>query len=464
MSLSVNNQREIFVYLAAICLPICACCFMFWGPDIGSELLLLVGIVGTVALLIIAVAAPEAFIVVMLATKPFIDLTWNHPFFSFGGFSASALHVVGFCVLVVAGYLYFIRNDGRTIFNERVIWLFLLINLSTGFVAVFFDGRPIFAFLEIIVKLFDSYLIYFIGHRFLQDDKAKLRIIGLIWISTLMVGVLSLIQYRTGTFEIDYSQGVQRFAGFYSDPGTPSYNAIISLVFGALYIEILRKRQQLIPSIVHAAFALTVLVSAYMLKITVTKSALLMLIVFLIMWYGSYKRMAYLVIPLIIIGGVYIYSTSEAIQSRLAPEVEFLAEGEHSMEQARSMGTGRVAYWEAVLVQYIEDYDLFQKLIGNSRTFGAHNQYLAYLMQVGLVGLAVFLIMLLRFYRQLILLFREFRQPEIYMALVLLTLFAVYGLTGHPFEYTTLLWYLMILLSFINVYAFGPTLETTSEF
>lgn len=61
---------------------------MFWGPDIGSELLLLVGVVGTVALLIIAVTAPETFIVVLLATKPFIDLTWNHPFFSFGGFSA----------------------------------------------------------------------------------------------------------------------------------------------------------------------------------------------------------------------------------------------------------------------------------------------------------------------------------------------------------------------------------------
>ncbi|HQO88236.1 MAG TPA: hypothetical protein PKX84_11330, partial [Bacteroidia bacterium] len=27
-----------------------------------------------------------------------------------------------------------------------------------------------------------------------------------------------------------------------------------------------------------------------------------------------------------------------------------------------------------------------------------------------------------------------------------------YAFTGHPFDYTTLLWYLMILLSMINVY------------
>lgn len=436
---------------------------MFWGPDISSELLLLVGIIGTVSLLIVAVLVPETFIVVLLAIKPFIDLTWNHPFFSFGGFSASALHVVGFCVLVVTGYLYFIRNDNRTIFNERVIWLFLLLNLAAGFVAVCFDGRPILDVLDIIVKLFDAYLIYFVGHHFLQDERDRLRIIGLIWISTLMVGILSLIQYKTGTFEIDFSQGVRRFAGFYNDPGTPSYNAIISVVFGALYIEILKKQERLIPSTVRIAFALTVLVTAFMLKITVTKSALLMLIVFIMMWYGSYRRMAYLVIPLLIIGGVFIYAKSEALQLRFAPEVDFIEKG-HSMEQARSLGTGRVAYWQTVLTKYFEDYSLFQKLIGTARTFGAHNQYIAYLMQIGLIGLTVFLIMLLRFYRRLILLYRGSGKPEIYMGMVLLTLFSVLGLTGQPFGYTTLLWYLMILLSLINVYPVVPTLEFSSGF
>lgn len=359
--------------------------------------------------------------------------------------------MVGFCVLLVAGYLYFFRNDKRTIFNERIIWLFLLLNLSTGFVATCFDGYPLIEVLDMIVKLFDAYFIYFIGHRFLQDERAKLRIIGLIWISTLLVNVLSLIQYSTGTFEIDISQGVECFAGLYNDPGVPSYNAIISMVFGALYIEILRRQQQLVPSMVRIAFVLTVLVAAFMLKITVTKNALLMLVVFVIMWYGSYRRKAYIVIPLLIIGGAYIYATSEAIQLRIAPELEFLAKGGRSMEQARHVGEGRIALWERLLIYYSEDYDLPEKLFGNMHSFGAHNQYIAYLMQLGLVGLTVFLIILVRFYRQLIHLYREFRQPDIYMALVLLTLFVLAGLTGHPFYYTTILWYLMILLSIVNV-------------
>ena len=31
-------------------------------------------------------------------------------------------------------------------------------------------------------------------------------------------------------------------------------------------------------------------------------------------------------------------------------------------------------------------------------------------------------------------------------------MYATYAFTGHPFDYTTLLWYLMILLSMVNVY------------
>ncbi|MEZ5067269.1 MAG: hypothetical protein R2847_01720, partial [Bacteroidia bacterium] len=40
----------------------------------------------------------------------------------------------------------------------------------------------------------------------------------------------------------------------------------------------------------------------------------------------------------------------------------------------------------------------------------------------------------------------------IFAALTLLLMYATYAFTGHPFDYTTLLWYLMILLSMVNVY------------
>lgn len=391
------------------------------------------------------------FFIVLLATKPFVDLTWNFRLFVVGGVAINFLVIVGLCVFIITGYLYFFQNDNKRIFNRRIIWLFLGLNLFTSCIAVFFYNRPITDVMDGLTKLFAAYFIYFIGHQFMENDKDRLRIIGTIWITTMLINVLSVMQYSTGTFDIDITQGVERFTGVYNDPGTPSYNAIISLVFGVLYIEILRKQKRAVPLIVHIAFALTVLVTAFTLKITVTKSALLMLIVFVAMWFGLYKRKTYIVIPLLFIGVFYIYTTSEAIQARIAPELEFLAEGGRSMEEARHIGEGRIAVWERLLIYYSQDCDPFQKLFGTSRSFGAHNQYVAYLMQVGLAGLTVFLIILFRFYRQLNYLYRKYKQPEIYMNMVLLTLFAVVGLAGHPFYYTTLLWYLMILLSLINV-------------
>jgi len=391
------------------------------------------------------------FFIVLLATKPFVDLTWNFRLFVVGGVAINFLVIVGLCVFIITGYFYFFQNDNKRIFNKRIIWLFLGLNLFASCIAILFYNRPITDIVDGLVKLFAAYFIYFIGHRFMGNDRDRLRIIGIIWITTMLISVLSVIQYSQGTYNIDISQGVERFSGFYNDPGTPSYNAIISLVFGTLYVEMLRKQKRMVTLIVRIALILTIFVAATTLKITVTKSALLMLIVFLAMWFGLYKRKVYIVFPLIILGSFYIYIKSETIQLRVAPELEFLTAEELSMDQARHIGEGRIAVWERLLIYYSQDYDLFQKLFGSKRSFGAHNQYIAYLMEVGLMGLTFFLIILLRFYRRLIFLFRKYGQPDTYMAIVLLTQFAIVGLAGHPFYYTTLLWYLMILLSVVNV-------------
>lgn len=82
----------------------------------------------------------------------------------------------------------------------------------------------------------------------------------------------------------------------------------------------------------------------------------------------------------------------------------------------------------------------------------AHNQYLAYLLQVGAIGLIVFLAIIIRFIVRLSTIYHRTGNPSIFAALTLLLMYATYAFTGHPFDYTTLLWYLMILLSMVNVY------------
>jgi len=234
------------------------------------------------------------FIAVLFAIKPFIDLTWNIRILPIGGYVLNPLYITGFCIFIIVAYLYFFRNDNRRIFNERVIWLFLVLHLFTTITAVFFYNQTIMYAMNRLLRPFDAYFMYFIGSRYIENDRDKLRIIGIIWITTFLVGILSTIQYYKGIYAVDINEGVERFAGFYNDPGIPSYNAVIALMFGTLYLELCKRQRQLYPELAKLAFILTLLVSALVLKITVTRSAYLMLMVFITMWFGIYKRKAFI--------------------------------------------------------------------------------------------------------------------------------------------------------------------------
>lgn len=445
MRLSVNRQEFPFQIIFVILLAACT----FYLIQIFN-LFQFFGLVGISTLLIISILKVRAFLFVLLAIKPFIDLTWNAYFFSMSGKAVNPLHIVGFYTFIIVGYLYFFEPDNKKIFNERIIWLFLGVNVFTSMVAFIFYELPVIRIMDTLLRIFDAYFIYFIFHRFIKDNISKLRIFGIIWISTLLVSILSIITYLTGNYNIDIHHSVVRFAGLYNDPGGPSYVAIMSLIFGTLYLEIYRKHKKLNLKN-NIIYILTILITMIILIITITKSAVLMFTIFLLMWIGLFKKKLYIILPLIIMGIFYIYRTSEQVQIRMEDEVSFFREGEFTIEAARPMGTGRVAHWERVLRHYNQNFSLFQKYFGSAMSFGAHNQYIAYLMQAGLIGLIIFLIILFRFYKRLIFSYKKYKIPDIYMGIVVLTMFALYGLFGHPFDYTTLLWYLMILLSLINV-------------
>jgi O-antigen ligase len=121
----------------------------------------------------------------------------------------------------------------------------------------------------------------------------------------------------------------------------------------------------------------------------------------------------------------------------------------------RSLGTGRVNRWAEVFETYSTELSTLEQLFGTSNAYNAHNQYLAFLMQVGLIGFFLFLLIVFRFILLLWKIYVRYRDSEIFVGLTILVMFLVYGTTGHPFFYTTLLWYLMIPLGMINVYRYN---------
>jgi len=409
----------------------------------------IIGFIAVLFFLIVAVLNVRNFIFVLFAVKPVIDLMWNVSFVNVGGKSLNPLGIIALFVFIVIGYQYFVYHDRRKIYNEKTIWIFLGVHIFSSIVAVMFFNCALMQSVEFLLKLMDAYMIYFIFHKYIEDDESKLKIYKIVWISAFIVTIISIIVYSTGKYNINISQGVDRFAGLYNDAGTPSYMAIISLLFGTLYFELCKKSKSLTKK-VKVLFIGTIFTVGFILVITVTRSAMVMLFIFLIMWIGFFKRKLYLILPVIIFGSIFIYMSSEGVQMRMEREMSFVQRGEFTLEDAEGIGSGRVALWRRAMKHYTEDFDLLQKFIGTYNNFGAHNQYIAYLLQVGILGLFAFLAIVFRFYLKLISLYKNSKNPDIFMGIILLTIFTINGITGHPFDYTTLLWYLMILLSLIN--------------
>lgn len=182
-----------------------------------------------------------------------------------------------------------------------------------------------------------------------------------------------------------------------------------------------------------------------------TKSALIMFLIYVIMWYGIFERRLFLIVPALAISIYISFSLSDDLNTRFETEIDYIDSGGDA-DVAKSMGTGRVNRWEHLINMYFQEYKPYQQFLGSSRNFIAHNQYLAYLLQVGAIGLTVFLMFIIRFIARLSNIYHRTRNPSIFAALSLLIMYVTYAFTGHPFDYTTLLWYLMILLSMVNVY------------
>ncbi|MFC2141356.1 O-antigen ligase family protein [Acidobacteriota bacterium] len=439
------NKENIVPVIAVLLTAICTFYFV-------QELTIvqLLGLSSIVIIVVFTALKPHAVLFLLFALKPFIDMTWNASLFSVGEMKLSALHIVGFYVFFITAYLYFFQQQEFDQFNRNIIWIFLAINLFTSLYTILFFKSTLVHHIDGFLRIFDAYMIYFVFSRYMHAENKKLSIIRIIWISTTLVTTFSLIVYLTGNYHITMEQNVVRFAGVYNDPGMPSYTAVISLIFGTLYLELL-KRKKIRPLIYKMIYLYTSTITAIILVITITKSAILMFAIFIIMWFGFYKKKLILIIPLVILGSILIYSSSQTLQTRMKAETDFFSGGEFTIEAARPLGTGRVAFWERVLTHYANNFNLFQKLFGSSANYGAHNQYIAYLMQVGILGLFVFLIIVVRFFLKLVFLFRKYKKPDIFAALMVLVIFLAVGVIGHTFSYTTLLWDLMILLSLVNV-------------
>lgn len=400
---------------------------------------------GLAVLIIAGIFYNRHFLYTLFIVKPFLDMTVNVSII--GEFNA--LEISGIFIFFIFLIKYLNKPIAYPTTNEFLIWVFIGLQILTFFLNLSDDTRSIISSTKIYPRLIGSYLLYFIAAREIMEDYGqRAKLMKAIWLTTLIAGIITILVFVFGLSNTDTTRGVVRYNGLYNDPGTPSYLSVICLLYCNLYFKLTTKKPSDFYRLLQIA---TLVITAIILVITMTKSALIMFLVYVIMWYGIFDKKLFLIIPALAISIYVSFAVSEDLNTRFETEINYIDSGGDA-EAAKSMGTGRVNRWENLITMYFEEFPLYKQLIGSSKNYIAHNQYIAYLMQVGAIGLTIFLTFIIRFIIRLSTVYRNTRNPSIFAALTILVMYLVYAFTGHPFDYTTLLWYLMILLSMINVY------------
>jgi len=414
-------------------------------------LLLLLAPMVLLALFLSLFRNPKLFFLILFASKPFIDQSVRVKLTRVSGEDINLLALIGVMVFgAVALFNLVKKNTGEKVAARGVIILFLLLQFFVGAYSYLNDSRGLLSAIEVFIRMSTPFFLYFIAHQFLKDRHFQFQLVRVIWLSHMLASLMSLVVYALNWGYADISQEVQRFSGFYADSATLSLVAFTGLVFGLLFREMYRER---LTGFYRSCFLATLFSFLLLTWITLTKATLLIAVVLGVLWFGFYRRRMKLVIALLLIV-VPLLFTTEAVQKRFKREIAFLesyTEKSTSITDFRGLGSGRFGRWLDNYDLFVNKYSEWEQLFGTNLFFHTHNQYLATLLQVGLVGLVLFLLILWKLYRAMLLKFRRSRDPFIFMAIVFLTSLVLYGFGYLSFTYTGIMWITMILVSRVNV-------------
>lgn len=299
--------------------------------------------------------------------------------------------------------------------------------------------------IEILLRQSGIFIGLLLGCRYLKDAEDFNLLAYLVFISTIIPVLASILQFFVGLestlfhYKLD-SIREYRYSGLYYDAATTGMVNILSLgsnlyllYFGAVKKRFIKYHIAFIP------LSLLVIYSGGTRSIILTSS--FMLLIFLI----RNLRKSLKIVPLILIVLFFSQSYIEKVVKRSAYEIQKKVEVGQILQETeyRPIFTGRVGIWQDIWDEFSAGSYL-QQLFGSGLTSNAHSSYFFLLLQIGWVGLLYYLIF--HMFLFMVIFRKQIPGTQKVVALLSLSSILMVGFSASTVAYTSFQWIIYLIV------------------
>lgn len=371
----------------------------------------------------------------LLAVKGVIDAGWSS-LSETGGFVLNTSRIVGAVVpiLVLPKILYKAGGDFFSLPLSRVAVLFLMSNLIGTAMMIASGGfaGAVMYFLRVL----NGFIGFYMFQVYFSDPKQYRKLLAALLLAGLFPMGMGLYGAVTGTVfgEVRRAAGLVRNIGVYHDAVVIRIYAFQTLAAVLLYWE--NYRPQMLKRMFLAGYAAVCTIIIFK---TYSKSALLILVAWTVIWIVFKKKIGLLfLLPFILLIANFVMDNALVDQVEQVFSKETAAWSGEMSESFRF--SGRVPIWQDYLEMWRQS-DFLNQLFGIGKSPPAHNEFLRILLTNGIMGLAVYIFIYLYIGLRVAIGLLKERSSLSVMAVMLFTMLTIDNIGITPGMYPAYQWF-----------------------
>ncbi|MGP0085673.1 MAG: O-antigen ligase family protein [Steroidobacteraceae bacterium] len=343
----------------------------------------------SIVALVSLVLYPRLGVLALFIVRPLVDATWEETLV----FGFKLTEIVSAAVPLIIIVRMFVDNDNRPFRDMPLRWVWILWSADV----VFFSSDIMFSQeakdgVNILFRHLDGFAGFYMIQAYFKDDKDLRLFAWALAIAGLFPIATGLYEASTGFhWKITYGEeGIVRNIGLYHDAITIRYYGL-QTVMGLLLISALQPRKSValqIGLILYGIAALIVIKGAY------SKSGVITIVAWAVLWpllRKKFKTVVAMAGAGILVALYYAKQIMDSIGFVFVKEISAV-QGQGGVQ---STFAGRWYVWDEMLKEW-HALPLVRQLFGAGKgALGAHNDYLQILFHGGVVGLAIYVVLLL---------------------------------------------------------------------